>query len=47
MPKWAISLLGIHVFPTIQVFLGALAARTRARVTARDRSASSTAWRCS
>jgi steroid 5-alpha reductase family enzyme len=25
MPKWLISLLGIHVFPTIQVFLGGLA----------------------
>jgi steroid 5-alpha reductase family enzyme len=25
MPKWAVSLLGIHVFPTIQVFLGCLA----------------------
>ena len=24
MPKWAISLFGIHVFPTIQVFLGCL-----------------------
>ena len=25
MPKWASSLLGVHVFPTIQVFLGSLA----------------------
>jgi steroid 5-alpha reductase family enzyme len=24
MPKWAISLFGIHLFPTIQVFLGCL-----------------------
>ena len=25
MPKWMISLLGIHLFPTVQVFLGCLA----------------------
>jgi steroid 5-alpha reductase family enzyme len=25
LPKWVVSLLGIHVFPTIQVFLGCLA----------------------
>ena len=25
MPKWAVSLLGIHLFPTMQVFLGCLA----------------------
>ncbi|MBM4243191.1 MAG: DUF1295 domain-containing protein [Deltaproteobacteria bacterium] len=25
LPKWLVSLLGIHVFPTIQVFLGGLA----------------------
>jgi steroid 5-alpha reductase family enzyme len=25
MPKWAISLTGIHLFPTLQVFLGCLA----------------------
>jgi steroid 5-alpha reductase family enzyme len=25
VPKWLVSLLGIHVFPTIQVFLGGLA----------------------
>jgi steroid 5-alpha reductase family enzyme len=24
-PKWAISLFGIHLFPTVQVFLGCLA----------------------
>lgn len=24
MPKWAVSLFGIHVFPTLQVFLGCL-----------------------
>jgi steroid 5-alpha reductase family enzyme len=25
MPKWLVSLLGVHVFPTIQVYLGCLA----------------------